>query len=76
MPGSGRSPGEGNGNLATHSSIALKEEPGVLQPTGSQRVRLHFHFQALELRWLGPSHSNMSLSVAGTSSLHPDRPCF
>ena len=41
IPGSGRSPGEGNG---THSSvlawrIAWPEEPGRLQSMGSQRVR-------------------------------------
>ena len=41
IPGSGRSPGEGNG---THSSILAweipwTEEPGGLQSVGSQRVR-------------------------------------
>ena len=41
IPGLGRSPGEGNGY---HSSILAwripwKEEPGKLQPMGSQRVR-------------------------------------
>ena len=41
IPGSGRSPGEGNG---THSSILAwripwTEKPGRLQSTGSQRVR-------------------------------------
>ena len=40
IPGLERSPGEGNGN---HSSILAwripwREEPGGLQPTGSQRV--------------------------------------
>ena len=40
IPGSGRSPGEGN---ATHSStlawkIPWMEEPGMLQSMGSQRV--------------------------------------
>ena len=40
IPGSGRSPGEGNG---THSStlawrISWREEPGRLQSMGSQRV--------------------------------------
>ena len=34
-PGSGRSPGVGNGN----SLIPWAEEPGRLQPMGSQRVR-------------------------------------
>ena len=41
IPGSGRSPGMGNG---THSSIlawiiSWREEPGGLQSMGSQRVR-------------------------------------
>ena len=53
IPGSGRSPGEGNGyplqyslenEMAKHSSILAvriprKEAPGGLQSTGSQRVR-------------------------------------
>ena len=46
IPGSGRSPGEGNGNpkeMAIHSStiawkILCTEEPGRLQSMGSQRV--------------------------------------
>ena len=50
IPGSGRSPGEGNGNPLQYSScrIPWMEEPGRLQSTGSQRVRhdwatsLHF----------------------------------
>ena len=41
IPGSGRCPGEGNGNLL--HTLALKipwmEEPGGLQSMGSQRVR-------------------------------------
>ena len=40
IPGSGRSPGEGNGNLL--HTLALKipwmEEPGGLQSMGSQRT--------------------------------------
>ena len=51
-PGSGRSPGEGNGNHS--STLAWKipgtEKPGRLQSMGSQRFRqterLHFHFHA------------------------------
>ena len=35
IPGSGRSPGEGNGNLLSHSCL---EEPGRQQSIGSQRV--------------------------------------
>jgi len=43
-PGSGRSPGGGDGFMATHSSILAwripwTEEPGGLESTGSQRVR-------------------------------------
>ena len=42
IPGSGRSPGEGNGNPIQYSCLENpmdREEPGGLQPTGSQRVR-------------------------------------
>ena len=44
IPGLGRSPGEGNGNVATHSSILAWEIPwteqsGRLQSIGSQRAR-------------------------------------
>ena len=38
IPGSGRSPGEGNGNPLAWR-IPWAEEPGGLQSTGSQRVR-------------------------------------
>ena len=39
IPGSGRSPGEGNGNpLQYYWKIPRMEEPGRLQSTGSQRV--------------------------------------
>ena len=43
LPGSGRSPGEGNGSSILHSSILAwripwTEEPGGLQSMGSQRV--------------------------------------
>ena len=39
IPGSGRSPGEGNGNPLQYSGkIPWTEEPGGLQSTGSQRV--------------------------------------
>ena len=39
-PGSGRSPGEGNGNPLQYSSLEIPwtEEPGRLQSMGSQRV--------------------------------------
>ena len=40
IPGSGRSSEEGNGNLLQYSCwiIPWTEEPGGLQPMGSQRV--------------------------------------
>ena len=46
IPGSGRSPGGGNGN---HSSILAwempwTEEPGRLQSVGSQRVRHNYKY--------------------------------
>ena len=40
IPGSGRSPGEGNGNSSTLAwKIPWTEKPGVLQSIGLQRVR-------------------------------------
>ena len=41
IPGSGRSPGEGNGNPLQYSCLEnlRAEEPGGLQSMGSQRVR-------------------------------------
>ena len=40
IPGSGRSPGEGNGNLLQYSAWRnpWTEEPGGLQSMGSQKV--------------------------------------
>ena len=40
IPGSGRSPGEGNGNPLQHSCLEnpMTEEPDRLQSMGSQRV--------------------------------------
>ena len=39
IPGSGRSPGEGNGNPLQHSCrIPWTEESGMLQSMGSQKV--------------------------------------
>ena len=40
IPGSGRSPGEGNGNLLQHFCLEnpIMEEPDRLQSMGSQRV--------------------------------------
>ena len=43
IPGSGRSPGEGNGNPLQYSCLENPMEPGRLQSTGSH----HFHFQTL-----------------------------
>ena len=41
IPGSGGSPGEGNGNPLQYSCLEnpMDKEPGRLQFTGSQRVR-------------------------------------
>ena len=41
IPGSGRSPGEGNGNPLKNSCLEnpLTEEPGKLQSMGLQRVK-------------------------------------
>ena len=41
IPGSGRSPGEGNGNPLQYAcwEIPWTEEPGKLQSTGSQKSR-------------------------------------
>jgi len=41
IPGLGRSPGEGNGNLLQHScwQIPWTEDPGSLQSMGLQRVK-------------------------------------
>ena len=40
IPGSGRSPGGGNGNLLQYSCLEnpMTEKPGRLQSMGSQRV--------------------------------------
>ena len=40
IPGSGRSPGEGNGNLLQYSCLEnpMTEEPGKLQSMRSQRA--------------------------------------
>ena len=44
IPGSGKSPGEGNGNPLQYSILAWEipwtEEPGWLQPIGSQKAQL------------------------------------
>ena len=67
IPGLGRSPGEGNGNLLQYSCLKIPwtEEPGRLQSMGSQRVghdreiklSLSFHAWPTECasssRWLG-----------------------
>ena len=44
IPGSGRSPGEGNGNPLQYSCLRIPwtEEPGGLQFTESQRVGHHW----------------------------------
>ena len=52
VPGSGRSPGEGNGNPLQYVAwrIPWTEEPGGLQSTGSQRVG-HDLATSLSLSW-------------------------
>ena len=44
IPGSGRSPGEGNGSPLRHLTweSPQTEQPGGLRPTGSQRVEHHW----------------------------------
>ena len=39
IPGTGRSPGEGNGNPLQYSYLGNLRKPGVLQSVGSPRVR-------------------------------------
>ena len=41
IPGSGRSPGDGNGNPLQYSCLEnpMEEEPGGLHPMGLQRVK-------------------------------------
>ena len=50
IPGSEKSPGEGNGNPLQYSCLenSMDKEPGVLQSMEMQRVGLfHFHFHAI-----------------------------
>ena len=49
IPGSGRSPGEGNGNPLQYSCLGnpWTEEPGGLQSMGSQRVGHEHSFMCL-----------------------------
>ena len=62
-PESGRSPGEGNGNTLQYSCLEnpMGEEPGGLQPMGSQRVG---HDGATSL-----THSYMSITDKVTSKV-------
>ena len=50
IPGSGRSPGGGNGNSLQYSCLGnpTTEEPSVLQSMGSQRVRHDFVTEQLK----------------------------
>ena len=61
IPGSGRSPGEGNGNPLQYSCLGnpTDRRAGRLQSMGSQRVRYnlatkqqHIFFQLINLFWL------------------------
>ena len=62
IPGSGRSPGEGNGNPLQYSCLEnpMDGEPGRLQSTGSQSLR---HDWATSLS-LSPSLEKRSLKVS------------
>ena len=69
IPGSGRSPGTGNGNPLQYSCLKITwtEEPGGLQSIGSQRVWLNWatslHFTSLH--FLSGSISKYSQCVGG-----------
>ena len=66
IPGSGRSPGEGNGNPLQYSCLGSpmdKEEPGGLLPMGLQRVghnrvTEHIHIHHLGLQFAGICHKS------------------
>ena len=58
VPGSGRSPGEGNGNPPQYSCLEIPtEEPGRLQSIGiaesDMTEWLHFHFHLGGTGWVG-----------------------
>ena len=65
IPGSERSPGEGNSNPLQYSCLenSMDKEPGGLQSTGLQRVRHHWatheHLKIMKWQWfsiLATSH--------------------
>ena len=66
IPGSGRSPGEGNGNPLQYSCLEnpMTEKPNRLQSTGSQKSdtteRLQFHFSLYAKK--GPSSQSYGFS--------------
>ena len=64
IPGSGRPPGEGNGNPLQYSCLRIPwtEKPGGLQSTGSQRVG-HNWATSLSLGYVGLSCSTWDLSL-------------
>ena len=74
IPGSGRSPGEGNGNYS--STLAWKspwtEKPGRLQPVGLQRVghdftfTFTFFFFSIECMWHTQSDGNTCIKPIDT----------
>ena len=74
IPGSGRSPGEGNGNYS--STLAWKspwtEKPGRLQPVGLQRVGHDFTFTftfflfSIECMWHTQSDGNTCIKPIDT----------
>ena len=53
IPGSGSSPGEGNGNPLQYSCLGnpMDGEPGGLQSLGSQRVRRDFATKQQQHVW-------------------------
>ena len=71
IPGSGRSPGTGNGNPLQYSCLKIPwtEEPGGLQSIGSQRVGLNWatslHFTSLHFTSsVAPFLNTVSVSEA------------
>ena len=68
IPGSGRSPGEGNGNPLQYSCLKIPrmEEPGRLKSMGSQRVR---HDWATSLSFVDSGYVQLPLCVGQNSAL-------
>ena len=79
IPESGRSPGERNGNPLQYSCL---ENPmdgrawWATQPTGSQRVGLHFHFQDKNLIGMGSVQGRHGFSARKAFQSFPHLPEF